>query len=471
MKTIYLLVDSDCDGYCSASILYQYLKKINNSFKLIPIFHKQKQHGLSDKNVMELLKKSEPSILIISDASADENNLKELNKLGYKILILDHHTQDLTDSKYAIIVDNQYSNEVENKGLSGCGVTWKFLKALDLKLNLNYAKDYLSYVALSIVSDSCPMNYEENRSFVLWGLKHLHKNLIPFFKVIKKDINNTSVAWELVPLINSCVRMGNEEDKENLFYAMCGEYNAEDCIKQLKLLHVKQQKTSQQMSNEISSNMTELENGLIAHIDEQTTMTGLVAGKISYKYMKPILLTHDDGTACSGSFRSPVPILEYLQKSELFNYVVGHDCAGGIAYNNSKLPLIEKFFTFLNIDSTYNVLRSYKIDEIPDYLFSFYDKIEVFIGQGINCPSIHIKPFILLKKQVKYIGKNKNVLKFSKDGIDFIKFFVSDDFIDKLSHDIMEVEIIGFPKINEFAGRKTKQIEIDRMEIKDFIPY
>ena len=468
MKTIYLLVDSDCDGFCSGAIFYQYIKKIKNNQKIELIFHEQKQHGLSDKNVINYLYNSEAGFLVIPDASGDEETFKKLHSMGYKIIVLDHHEQDLKESKYAIIVNNQCSENVDNKGLSGCGVTWKFLKAIDLKIGKNYAKDYISYVALSIISVSCPMIYNENRSFVWWGIHHIHKNLKPFFDLINEDVNNINISYKIIPLINSCVRMGTFEDKKNLFYCMCGEYDYKECIKNLKSLHTKQQKISQQMAEEISENMIELNNGIIGHIDSQTTMTGLVAGKISSKYMKPVLLVHDDGESSSGSFRSPAPILKKLKESNLFTYAVGHDCAGGVSYNNIRLPLIEKFFNFLDIEFTQTVIKSYDLNEIPISIFNFCSEIMCFVGQDINVPIIHIKPFILSKKDYSYIGKSSNVFKFKKNGIEFIKFFVDNKFKEKLrKYPVADIEIIGIPQYNNFNGNIKKQIQIERIEVKE----
>jgi len=44
---IHILVDSDPDGYISASITYRYLKLINPDVKLTYSIHTGKQHGLS----------------------------------------------------------------------------------------------------------------------------------------------------------------------------------------------------------------------------------------------------------------------------------------------------------------------------------------------------------------------------------------------------------------------------------------
>ena len=70
---IHILVDSDVDGFTSASILYQYLKNlfIENKMSLENLtysLHRAKEHGISfDINIPENI-----DLLIIPDASSND---------------------------------------------------------------------------------------------------------------------------------------------------------------------------------------------------------------------------------------------------------------------------------------------------------------------------------------------------------------------------------------------------------------
>ena len=46
-ETIAVVVDSDVDGFTSAAIFIQYLRKFNKEVKIVPILHQGKGHGLS----------------------------------------------------------------------------------------------------------------------------------------------------------------------------------------------------------------------------------------------------------------------------------------------------------------------------------------------------------------------------------------------------------------------------------------
>ena len=82
------------DGYLSASMIYVYIKTINPNINIIPLFHHKnpKSHGLGDKEIMKELKKYTPSLLIIPDASSnDEKECAKLRKLEWSICLADHH--------------------------------------------------------------------------------------------------------------------------------------------------------------------------------------------------------------------------------------------------------------------------------------------------------------------------------------------------------------------------------------------
>ena len=46
--SICVVVDSDVDGFTSAAIFIQYLRKFNKEVEVIPVLHEGKGHGLSD---------------------------------------------------------------------------------------------------------------------------------------------------------------------------------------------------------------------------------------------------------------------------------------------------------------------------------------------------------------------------------------------------------------------------------------
>lgn len=471
---IYLLVDPDMDGSLSSSCFYVYVKLIYPKAKIVPLFHHKnpKAHGLGDKEIMKQLKSSKPSLLVLLDAgSQDKRECAQLKKLGYEIICSDHHFfKEWNDE--CVLVNNHASHRVINKGLCGTGVTWKCLKRYDELYSYNIANKLISYVAFANVSDSMSLVYQENRSFAKWGFKRVHENIQPFFDEFIKDgvIVNDSVAWNTTPKGNALIRLGELQDKIDFFYALCGEYEASDIIDRMKKYHAKQGIDKKKLLEDIDI----VYNGtcVLAKVKNKTALTGLVANMMSSTYMKPILLVHDsEGGQSAGSVRSSVPIKKALVDSGLFDYNDGHeDFAFGTAYQtNKEQEIIDYLDSLTTIQKPcVDVLASTTISRIPNSLFSLTMDYNDLWSKGVNKPLYHIQPFTIYNTDINILGKG-NTIKFTKNNLDFISFFTSNDMKERLYMNVddkikLRIEVIGELCYNEFRGRKSKQCVIDKIE-------
>lgn len=155
--TIMVVVDSDVDGFTSAAIFIQYLRKFNKEVKVIPILHSGKGHGLSDtyEKISGQIEDGENvKFVVLPDAgSNDFEYIEKLgNNYGINCLILDHHIvePDTHFSDYAVIVNNQLSPNYVNKELCGAGVTWQFCRWCDILYHTNYADEFIDLAALGL---------------------------------------------------------------------------------------------------------------------------------------------------------------------------------------------------------------------------------------------------------------------------------------------------------------------------------
>ena len=75
---IEILVDSDPDGFCSAAMMYSYIKKMNADYPVNYILHtRAKAHGLDDDIVIS----DNTKLLIIPDAGTnDTEQCRELSE-------------------------------------------------------------------------------------------------------------------------------------------------------------------------------------------------------------------------------------------------------------------------------------------------------------------------------------------------------------------------------------------------------
>jgi len=94
-ERILIVVDSDNDGFTSATIIYNYLKDLAPELEIDYVLHEGKQHGLQDhiKGIMDGGKNY--GLIILPDSSSNDyvyhENLKEI---GASVLVLDHHITD-----------------------------------------------------------------------------------------------------------------------------------------------------------------------------------------------------------------------------------------------------------------------------------------------------------------------------------------------------------------------------------------
>ena len=163
-EKILIVVDSDNDGFTSATIMYNYLKDLDPYCNIDYILHEGKQHGLQD-HIKALTENGESyGLIILPDSSSNDYVYHEkLKDLGTSVLVLDHHITDTELSENAVIINNQLSPNYKNKELTGAGIVYQFCRYLALKLGKSFADKYMDLAAWGIIGDMGSMLELENR--------------------------------------------------------------------------------------------------------------------------------------------------------------------------------------------------------------------------------------------------------------------------------------------------------------------
>lgn len=382
-SNIGLLVDSDNDGYCSSALMYLFLiNECSYPKEKIQIFHHQKKtHGLSDDKVFKEIKKSDVNFMIIPDAgSNDIEQIKDLLKLGKKVLILDHHqiNDDEQNTKFAdqegniigVIINNQldeYSTD-----LAGTGVVYKFLVAL----TENELEHYMDLVGIANIADSMYLNSFESRYIVDKGLKNINnelmKELIENAK-LEGNLTPTDISFNVSNYINAVIRFGTMEEKENLFRALIGEEeeieytprksknnpNPQTEIQTLQKAMVRISKSIKSKQDTAKKKSVEKckqfisENGLdkyktIVLIDEDNELidrkiTGLIAMNLVSIYKKSVVLLGRTKEKYTGSMRGfgVENFKEILESTEIVK-VTGHNNSAGVEVEFKDIPRLIK---------------------------------------------------------------------------------------------------------------------------------
>lgn len=122
---ILIIVDSDCDGYTSSTIIYNYIEDVAPNADVNYWLHEHKEHGLED-HIEKLIETNvKYSLIILPDSSSNDFQYHEsLKEINTPVLVLDHHITDVKLSDNAIVINNQLSEHYTNKHLTGAGVVY-----------------------------------------------------------------------------------------------------------------------------------------------------------------------------------------------------------------------------------------------------------------------------------------------------------------------------------------------------------
>lgn len=442
-----IVVDSDFDGFSSASFIYQYIKLLNPNINIIFFVHKGKAHGLKDLMSEIENVKNDINLLIIPDASSNdffEHSI--ISPWGIDILIADHHEVDKNSySCDAIIVNNQLSPKVTNKSLTGVGVVYKLCKEIDKRLSVNYADRFLDLVTVGMVADVCDLTNLESRYLVNKGIEQI-KSKSNYNKLISKLIEKQAysmgnkvtiigIAFYICPLINSMTRMGTIEENRILFEAMCNldetmfdkvrgkgvvemslqEYAIRKCEATKRLQKKSTDKGVEIMNQQIEEFKINEMGIVICNGGElEKSLTGLVANKIASKYQKPciILKTKDDEFSGSGRGfeRNQIQDLKkWCNETKLFTYSEGHSNAFGCSIHKDKI--IKLYDTSRQIPSSseliYSVDGIYNGNSLNKAIVISVASMSNIWGTTIKEPLFAIEKLQVNSEHVSLIGSKK----------------------------------------------------------------
>ncbi len=393
-----IIIDSDCDGYCSAALFLNYFNRhfpawIQNN--AIYKTHEGKEHGLNDQDFVEYLDNNIKLVIMPDAASNDLDEHKKLQELGIDCLVLDHHMADCGYSPYACVINNQLSESYPTKSLCGADIVYKFCQYFDTIMETNYAIEYRDLAALATIGDMMNLKDFETQFIVKDGIQRIRN---PFFVEMMNrqkfqfegGITPIGIAFYVVPYMNAMTRSGTMEEKAVLFESML-EWKSNlmvpstkrGCKGQIETLHEQagrvcvnvkgRQKKNQDSSLEAIEKLIEEKNLLdnkiliikVPEYQVDKNLAGLIANQLASKYARPTLVLRiideelgvtPDGaniilhTYYAGSGRNYGKsrlenFREFCLDTGLVEYAQGHASAFGVAIEADKF---DKFVEVTN---------------------------------------------------------------------------------------------------------------------------
>lgn len=470
---IAIVPDEDCDGYTSSAMLYLYIKSLDEDYPIEYILHDQpKQHGLVD---IDLSKFNDAKLIIIADASTnDATQCNELITKGKSVVVLDHHDANYAEeseeeidyqvAQYnnAIIVNNQLSDNYPNKDLSGAGIVYRFLQALDQELWHDYADNLLDLCAVGNIADVMDLRSHETRYFVDCGLKNFNNKFLQALAIAQEYstrgiINIHNISWFFAPIINSVTRMGSYEERDILFKAMTEQYEEFDykkrdgsvvkeniydrAVRLSKNIKSRQDKQRDIVFNELIGCADINDKVVILESKKaQSGLVGLSAMKLADTLKRAVIIVKEiekDGVkVLSGSCRnfdgSPIPdFKELILQTGSFEFCSGHGNAAGLGILPENIEMAKTKFAEILQDVDFN------LPILCDFEMDFADMDVRFIMDvaqydylwctGIKEAKVAVKNISVQRKDIRVQGKDMNSIAFEHNNIKYVAFKLTQD--------------------------------------------
>ena len=347
-EKILVFGDYDVDGTTSVACMFRFLKKIYDEDNIdFYIPHRYREgYGVSRQGI-DFAKQNNFNLIISLDCGIKSVELiGYANQLGLDFIVCDHHLPDHElPPAVAILNPKQKDCNYPYKELCGCGVGYKLITALAIRLGLPEEEYncYLDLVVTAIGADIVPIT-GENRILAYYGLQKMNSNPLAGIKALielsglQKKFSINNVVFIIAPRVNAAGRMDDARKAVLMFI----EDNYTKAKEYAEMLH-----SDNTDRKEADTNITEEALAIIESdeimVNRKTTVVfkshwhkgvvGIVASRLIEKYYRPTVVLAQSGEYIGGSARSVPGFNLYEAIHECREYLIGyggHFAAAGL---------------------------------------------------------------------------------------------------------------------------------------------
>lgn len=516
-KKIIIYGDYDCDGVISTTIFFKALKNVGANYSYYIPNREDEGYGMHSGRIRKLKAEGYEVILTCDNGIAAFEQVDLAKELGMEIVITDHHDipirendkgelEETIPNADAVINPKRSDCKYPFKKLCGAGVALKFSKCLYNEFEISEEKflDLIQFAAIATVCDVVDL-VDENRIIVKKGLELLNETknfgiqeLRKATGLSDKKIEEYHLGFVIGPCINATGRLETADLSVELL--ITEDINkAKALANQLSELNTIRQdltkESTEKIIKKIENEKNKEEKVIVVYDDTiHESIAGIVAGRVKEKYNMPCIVLTKGKEMPKGSARSieGYNIFEELCKcSELLEKFGGHPMAAGLSLKEENIiPLRDKLNSICKL-SDEDIIPVVKIDSplglnyLNEDLINIIESLRPF-GKGNSSPLFAVKNVSI--ERLWLLGKEKNFLKLRfkfesngrplyVDGVSFDKFETfKEDIIKKYgeeeflracdsSYINIKADLIYYPSINEFNGKRNIQIMIKNIRI------
>ncbi len=498
-KHIRIVGDYDIDGVCSSCILQQGLEELGARASVRIPDRINDGYGINRRLVEEAVNDGAELILTCDNGIAAVSELEYAKEAGLTVVVTDHHSIRTDETGAEILppadalVDVKLSKSLyPTQEICGAVTAWKLIKRLYM-LHGMPDKAWLKFIdlaAIATIGDIMPLT-GENRIIVKEGLKLINgglrpdgsgergscnlglRTLIAALELNENNIGTYHIGFVIGPCINAGGRLETAGIALRLF-TTTDAAEAEHLAAHLRELNEERKSMTEAGVKEGMRLIEERyshDNVLVVMIPRlHESLAGIVAGRIKEAYYKPTIVITEakDGLKGSGRSIEGYDMFEGLCKaSEYMTKFGGHKLAAGMSLDADKL---DAFRARLNADARLTeteltpkvwIDAAMPIGYISEKFVKELESLAPF-GKDFEKPLFAVKNVHI--SDLRVLGRMKNVLKLrlTYGGgiyIDGIMFGEAERMYEELEH-ARSISILYYPQINEYAGRRSIQLEI-----------
>lgn len=474
--------DYDCDGVTATVLLVEYLKSRKADVIYLIPNRDIDGYGMNTRLIDEAKAQNVTLIITVDNGINSVDEIDYANSLEIDTVVTDHHLpKEKRPNAYAVVDPHCCDYDIF-KDLSGVGVAFKLVCAIEGRSPEEMLPYFADLVAIGTVADVMPI-VGENRSIVRFGLEMLNRSrrtglsaLLRVSGCYGKEVTAGVISYRIAPRLNSAGRISDaslsvklllEKNYENAV-ALATALNEQNTVR-----HEKEDEIFKSAVDVIEQNKYYLDRVIVVDgCGWHTGVIGIVASKIVEKYGKPTIVLSTDAENATGSGRSisGFSLFDALSAvSHLTTRFGGHELAAGVSLSvqnieqfrkqiNSYAKTTEMPFLSLRLDCKLNP-KALSVDIVK--------ALSPLKPYGVGNPSPMFGIFNLKVERITPISEGKHLkLFFSRDESVFggLLFGVTEaEFCFKKGDN---VDIAVSLDINEYKGKENLSVII-----KDIRPH
>ena len=348
--------DFDADGITATALLVQGLSALGG--RAIPyIPHRYREGYGLQVAALEKLRKQGVSLVITVDTGITAiAEIQKAGKMGMDIIVTDHHLPLASLPPALAVVNHKRSDSTcQSAELAGVGVAFKFLQAL-LKGSGHeeLPNRLLDLVALGTITDMIPLT-GDNRYWVKRGLELINnteriglQEMMRCAGLKPGNLDTESVSWILGPRLNAAGRLDDAATSYQLLLTQ-DRREAASLASNLEEKNAKRQRLTSELLERARESIiaagTDLPLLMTGDESYPTGVMGLVAGRLSEEFYRPVIMFKFGPETCRGSGRSisEFDLMAALKDCrDLLSNFGGHTKAAGFSVPTTNLTQLQK---------------------------------------------------------------------------------------------------------------------------------